>query len=106
MIRRPPRSTLFPYTTLFRSRVPVPFGEHAARGHVARLFSGTLRLEPVAALEAEVLVGLAPPLGSDSVGERDTGDDGQGDAEEDERDQGIRGGGEQQIGRVHAATLP
>src|SRR3712207_7489533 len=26
MIRRPPRSTLFPYTTLFRSR---PGGEHA-----------------------------------------------------------------------------
>ena len=25
MIRRPPRSTLFPYTTLFRSRVDVPF---------------------------------------------------------------------------------
>src|SRR3712207_8017714 len=24
MIRRPPRSTLFPYTTLFRSFVPVP----------------------------------------------------------------------------------
>src|SRR2546422_8187592 len=24
MIRRPPRSTLFPYTTLFRSRVPEP----------------------------------------------------------------------------------
>src|SRR3989442_8813888 len=24
MIRRPPRSTLFPYTTLFRSPVPVP----------------------------------------------------------------------------------
>src|SRR5256884_9519915 len=24
MIRRPPRSTLFPYTTLFRSLVPVP----------------------------------------------------------------------------------
>src|SRR3712207_6885238 len=24
MIRRPPRSTLFPYTTLFRSNVPVP----------------------------------------------------------------------------------
>src|SRR3712207_8585827 len=24
MIRRPPRSTLFPYTTLFRSVVPVP----------------------------------------------------------------------------------
>src|SRR3712207_8954571 len=24
MIRRPPRSTLFPYTTLFRSNVPIP----------------------------------------------------------------------------------
>src|SRR3712207_7908131 len=24
MIRRPPRSTLFPYTTLFRSRVQIP----------------------------------------------------------------------------------
>src|SRR5256886_17637290 len=29
MIRRPPRSTLFPYTTLFRSLVP--FGERALR---------------------------------------------------------------------------
>src|SRR3712207_8039820 len=26
MIRRPPRSTLFPYTTLFRSQVPVMLG--------------------------------------------------------------------------------
>src|SRR2546423_11191807 len=26
MIRRPPRSTLFPYTTLFRSAIPVPAG--------------------------------------------------------------------------------
>src|SRR6266702_6037983 len=25
MIRRPPRSTLFPYTTLFRSRLPPPW---------------------------------------------------------------------------------
>src|SRR2546426_10450813 len=31
MIRRPPRSTLFPYTTLFRSRLPV----FRARGVVA-----------------------------------------------------------------------
>src|SRR5256885_7851164 len=28
MIRRPPRSTLFPYTTLFRSRRPVPGEPH------------------------------------------------------------------------------
>src|SRR2546422_8582237 len=30
MIRRPPRSTLFPYTTLFRSRL---VGEHPDRAH-------------------------------------------------------------------------
>src|SRR2546426_4442606 len=28
MIRRPPRSTLFPYTTLFRSRVRIRHGTH------------------------------------------------------------------------------
>src|SRR3712207_7961853 len=33
MIRRPPRSTLFPYTTLFRS-LPVAAGEDAAAGQV------------------------------------------------------------------------
>src|SRR2546427_1890879 len=27
MIRRPPRSTLFPYTTLFRSKEPIHVGE-------------------------------------------------------------------------------
>src|SRR3712207_8811779 len=30
MIRRPPRSTLFPYTTLFRSILGKPIGKHAA----------------------------------------------------------------------------
>src|SRR3712207_8483422 len=34
MIRRPPRSTLFPYTTLFRSVAAQPRG--AARGAAAR----------------------------------------------------------------------
>src|SRR3712207_6889453 len=34
MIRRPPRSTLFPYTTLFRSRRPDPAGAaDGAFGH-------------------------------------------------------------------------
>src|SRR3712207_9548214 len=28
MIRRPPRSTLFPYTTLFRSLLSIPRGAH------------------------------------------------------------------------------
>src|SRR5690348_17408842 len=36
LIRRPPRSTLFPYTTLFRSlvqsRAERPFGNHERRG--------------------------------------------------------------------------
>src|SRR5690348_17733230 len=32
MIRRPPRSTLFPYTTLFRSRAAAPGTEGACRG--------------------------------------------------------------------------
>src|SRR2546430_13339546 len=31
MIRRPPRSTLFPYTTLFRSGIDV--GRHRGRAH-------------------------------------------------------------------------
>src|SRR2546430_5379599 len=32
MIRRPPRSTLFPYTTLFRSRRVAAQGHHARAG--------------------------------------------------------------------------
>src|SRR4051794_41625601 len=39
MIRRPPRSTLFPYTTLFRSKAPVAYA------HVFVRMSGT----PIAA---------------------------------------------------------
>src|SRR3712207_6891054 len=31
MIRRPPRSTLLPYTTLFRSRLPLPRGRRVRR---------------------------------------------------------------------------
>src|SRR2546430_12138345 len=31
MIRRPPRSTLFPYTTLFRSQAPFPRPESESR---------------------------------------------------------------------------
>src|SRR2546425_5421758 len=38
MIRRPPRSTLFPYTTLFRSRRPQDRVEH-----VHRAIGGDLR---------------------------------------------------------------
>src|SRR3712207_8630910 len=48
MIRRPPRSTLFPYTTLFRSRLP--------RYH--RLVEFGLALDDLA-------VGRHPPAGAD-----------------------------------------
>src|SRR5437868_11424561 len=41
MIRRPPRSTLFPYTTLFRSRFPGPrFWERHRPGICARHHAG------------------------------------------------------------------
>src|SRR5688572_31279144 len=33
MIRRPPRSTLFPYTTLFRSHLRRRAGERGRKGH-------------------------------------------------------------------------
>src|SRR2546429_3250752 len=42
MIRRPPRSTLFPYTTLFRSSVPLltPPKEHKQVAVDSKLFDG------------------------------------------------------------------
>src|SRR5688572_31786396 len=61
MLRRPPRSTLFPYTTLFRSVVDRDLGVHAARpGPIAnwrvnqrsRRLSGSQRLRIVLATGA------------------------------------------------------
>src|SRR5258708_24121112 len=49
MIRRPPRSTLFPYTTLFRSIVPLSYsgdeGTHNATSVAVRLLKGEIRSE-------------------------------------------------------------
>src|SRR5258708_23102572 len=42
MIRRPPRSTLFPYTTLFRSRRPRGRGHHRLRSRAADTGGGRL----------------------------------------------------------------
>src|SRR3712207_7388234 len=44
MIRRPPRSTLFPYTTLFRSVRAHGVVSHPGRGRVARARRGGLGL--------------------------------------------------------------
>src|SRR3712207_8640809 len=63
MIRRPPRSTLFPYTTLFRSR---------ARGGVRRArLAGCVRGAPAAAaLAAEPDRGAGSAGGGRAGGER------------------------------------
>src|SRR5256885_16026687 len=50
MIRRPPRSTLFPYTTLFRSRVPQGARRLRRGGHRLR---GAVRLARRAAAGAQ-----------------------------------------------------
>src|SRR2546422_3949216 len=56
MIRRPPRSTLFPYTTLFRSlprpasaqpRAILPFGDHEEPGDIAALGVPQVQLQTV-----------------------------------------------------------
>src|SRR2546422_6641416 len=44
MIRRPPRSTLFPYTTLFRSEGYIELGDNLAAGHG---FVGTKHFFPL-----------------------------------------------------------
>src|SRR5256885_14338055 len=55
MIRRPPRSTLFPYTTLFRSDLIAP-GERYSAGRFARDAAGWLA-EVRAAGRRPVVVG-------------------------------------------------
>src|SRR5690554_507701 len=47
MIRRPPRSTLFPYTTLFRSEETAVFGVFCRRWGVPLIDGGTVRLPRV-----------------------------------------------------------
>src|SRR2546422_4643532 len=55
MIRRPPRSTLFPYTTLFRSVYAVAFGVGAACvGAAGALVAPILPWEPATGLSLSV----------------------------------------------------
>src|SRR3712207_7953498 len=66
MIRRPPRSTLFPYTTLFRSAVPEIV--EAVRGQAGKiLHSSTLYLIENQIKLAEKLIELAPISGDRKV---------------------------------------
>src|SRR5256885_12899541 len=77
MIRRPPRSTLFPYTTLFRSSVRLEV-VHDARPDV-------LRDRPLAAVaDAAGLVVLRGDLpGTGHLGNRDGAHDGADDRSEE-----------------------
>src|SRR5256886_12145686 len=73
MIRRPPRSTLFPYTTLFRSQTVDAFN-HAIcyvdpQGGVRRanrMFAELIKL-PVTALPGRPWLTLLPPSWADPV---------------------------------------
>src|SRR5256885_9365739 len=64
MIRRPPRSTLFPYTTLFRSQLAPALGA-APRENLAAALGGHARTEPVGALAAHFarLIGTLHAVG-------------------------------------------
>src|SRR2546430_4429336 len=61
MIRRPPRSTLFPYTTLFRSR--------RGRHHALHVLLGAPRQLPHADALEQMLAGAAG-AGVDAAGEQ------------------------------------
>src|SRR3712207_7240588 len=58
MIRRPPRSTLFPYTTLFRSCDPQ--NEERERGDVPRHPDQELGADALEAVPGQGVVGDAP----------------------------------------------
>src|SRR2546425_12556438 len=86
MIRRPPRSTLFPYTTLFRSAGCAGCSGGAARrsvrrrlglGDRRRLAFHRLALEEGERLQ-ELEVVLAAELGRLQLARRDVGDGGSG----------------------------
>src|SRR2546430_17043747 len=80
MIRRPPRSTLFPYTTLFRSvlderRLDLPVAEaQAGRVEAREVLARAVKKRPdqeagpLLTQEALRLVGLPPPRPGRGVG--------------------------------------
>src|SRR3712207_7879247 len=64
MIRRPPRSTLFPYTTLFRS------GGDASGAEVTRTLGDVLRSRGIAVLERTVALDALHDRSGAVVGDR------------------------------------
>src|SRR2546422_8074310 len=70
MIRRPPRSTLFPYTTLFRSRLP-PAAELDVYGRAREL---PRLAKPVQEVTCVRLGNLVGPVGHDGEAGRRSAD--------------------------------
>src|SRR3712207_7514931 len=60
MIRRPPRSTLFPYTTLFRSYRAFP---DLTEGQLAKLRAATVNMNVLADVARELGIGDVVRLG-------------------------------------------
>src|SRR2546426_12721151 len=71
MIRRPPRSTLFPYTTLFRSLIDAARRASAARITAVLPYFGYARQDrkdqPRVAISAKLMANLITPAGADRV---------------------------------------
>src|SRR3712207_3187738 len=103
MIRRPPRSTLFPYSTLFRSGVQLHLGDRPLEAEEEASVLGRRVVDAVAIadetaavaaeVEQRVPVGAVPGQPGDLVGEHDADL-----AEADARDEvlearAVRGGG-------------
>src|SRR2546426_11168201 len=76
MIRRPPRSTLFPYTTLFRSLLVSKEAQPAFRAEALAASEEALRLDPDLAeahvARANVLAGLGRDDAADASFRRAT----------------------------------
>src|SRR5688572_32449792 len=72
MLQRPPRSTLFPYTTLFRSLVPFAGAGLLLAGNLLSKAGGPFR-RPVAALGTVLALAVLPLLAG-SLLQRDVGD--------------------------------
>src|SRR3712207_8840828 len=70
MIRRPPKSTLFPYTTLFRSALPRALRRDAPRRarHAAR--RGAVRVRPAGRARRGAVAALVPPQGAEGGRDR------------------------------------
>src|SRR3712207_9455941 len=104
MIRHPPRSTLFPYTTLFRSVAPADLGLHLLLHGVGR---ADLELDLLRRLLADEQLVLALGVVDDRLVELVAADaDGLRDDDATERDDRDLGGAAADVDDHRARRLP